>query len=451
MPTITLYPSSYDALSSSTGTVTNQDAPIGQGVTNTSYAQIALKTGSGATTSAYYNFDASAIPAGATINSVTARAKAYINNTTSTRITTRTVQLYSGLTPKGNASTVSTSTTALTLTAGTWTRAELNAACIRMVAVRGSSSTSTSYYFRFYGAELVVDYSAPQRTLTIDNVAGADVIPSATAQYDEGSNVTVTIKDNLPSVRLDGTSITDQFVEGDSPTGGTHNGAPTSATKTSDISGDITKCIGYTAENPNTSAGNVYGSQSAGAGDSYVRYTFDTSSIPQNATILSIVCKVAGKAESADYDYSTGGSYSIWIVYGGPNYGDISESVNTTSTSLTTITLTCDIVPVSALGDIRLTHLVGYYGGITAGATLTITYSLPNDGGKIYTATITMDSDHTLTIGGSATGLFVKMNDQWRGVQAIYKKISGNWVEQTGNPFGDAANDTNSGYNIDIE
>ena len=86
---------------------------------NTTYATINLTTGSGATTYIYFTFDFSDIPVGATIDSVSCSAKAYINTTNSSRITTRQIQLYTGTTAKGSASTVSNSTTAFNMTAGT--------------------------------------------------------------------------------------------------------------------------------------------------------------------------------------------------------------------------------------------------------------------------------------------------------------------------------------------
>lgn len=86
---------------------------------NTNYATINLTTGQNATTYIYFTFDFSSIPASATIDSVSCTAKAYINTTNSSRITTRQIQLYSGTTAKGSASTVSNSTTAFSMTTGT--------------------------------------------------------------------------------------------------------------------------------------------------------------------------------------------------------------------------------------------------------------------------------------------------------------------------------------------
>lgn len=122
--------------------------------------RVNLKTGSRATSYLFYKFDLSAIPSNATIDSVTCKVKCYINQTNSSRISTRQVQMYYGTsTAKGTAATMSTSTTALTVTAGTWTRAELDDCRIRLYAVRGTSNTSTTYYMGLYGADVTVTYT----------------------------------------------------------------------------------------------------------------------------------------------------------------------------------------------------------------------------------------------------------------------------------------------------
>lgn len=115
--TITVHPTGVadDHAYASVSNITNGYAES----SNTNYATINLTTGSGATTYIYFTFDFSSIPAGATIDSVSCTAKAYINTTNSSRITTRQIQLYSGTTAKGSASTVSNSTTAFSMTAGT--------------------------------------------------------------------------------------------------------------------------------------------------------------------------------------------------------------------------------------------------------------------------------------------------------------------------------------------
>lgn len=154
--TVSAYPSSYDSTYQAYSV-----SGLEQGQTNSNsnnYATINMTKGNGAVTSIYYNFSFN-IPTNAVISSVTAYAKCYISSTQQNRFTTRTVQLYAGTTAKGSSSTVSNSTTRFSMTSGTWTASELNNAKIRIYAVRGTNSTTTNYYFRFYGADITVNYS----------------------------------------------------------------------------------------------------------------------------------------------------------------------------------------------------------------------------------------------------------------------------------------------------
>lgn len=163
MASITVYPASYDSTNYSYQSVVSNyplTNPIGKGSTSTSMCRVNLKTGSRATSYLFYKFDLSAIPANATIDSVACKVKCYINQTNSSRIATRQVQMYYGInTAKGTASTMSTSTTALNITCGTWTRAELDDCRIRLYVARGTSNTTTTYYMGLYGADLTVQYT----------------------------------------------------------------------------------------------------------------------------------------------------------------------------------------------------------------------------------------------------------------------------------------------------
>ena len=157
MATVSAYPTSYDSGYSaySVSGLTNAETDS----SSTTYATINLTRNTNAVTQIYYNFDFSSIPSGATIDSVTCTAKCYISTTNSGRVATRQVQLFTGTTAKGSAATVSNSTTAFSVTAGSWTRAELQNAKIRVYAVRGTSNVTTNYYFRFYGATMEVTYT----------------------------------------------------------------------------------------------------------------------------------------------------------------------------------------------------------------------------------------------------------------------------------------------------
>ena len=150
--------SSYDSTNYSYYSIANPENAYA-GYSNTTYAQINLTRGSQATSYVYFKFDTSSIPANATIVGVFCSAK-ISSSTTGNPVPTRQIRMYSGTSAKGTATTItSTSATMYRLDAGTWTRAELNDARIRLYAKRGTSNVNTNYYYRFYGATLYVLYT----------------------------------------------------------------------------------------------------------------------------------------------------------------------------------------------------------------------------------------------------------------------------------------------------
>ena len=99
-----------------------------------------------------YGFDVSAIPEGSVIDSVTCKAKAKRMSSGTTGI----LQLYSGTTAKGSATTFTDSSMATyTLNAGTWSWDEIQKIRLRITA----SSTQQYKYIYFYGADLTVTYT----------------------------------------------------------------------------------------------------------------------------------------------------------------------------------------------------------------------------------------------------------------------------------------------------
>lgn len=153
---LTSYDSGYQAYS-----VSNLDRGCA-GSDSTNYAQINLTQGNGGVTQIYYNFSLPTIPSGATNISVSCTCKCQLNTTNASRIATRQIQLYSGTTAMGTAYNPSNTTTAFTISAGTWTAAQLNAGVkLRLYVVRGSSNTTTNYYLRLYGASIEVTYTEP--------------------------------------------------------------------------------------------------------------------------------------------------------------------------------------------------------------------------------------------------------------------------------------------------
>lgn len=122
------------------------------------YASFNFAKGANAESYVYLSF-ANNIPTDAVIDSVTCTARCRWYNTAPS-VVTRTIQMYSGATPKGNPTTVnstsSLSSITYTLDIGTWTAAELNDAKIKLYAKRGTTDVNAGTYFWFYGATLTV-------------------------------------------------------------------------------------------------------------------------------------------------------------------------------------------------------------------------------------------------------------------------------------------------------
>lgn len=152
------YPADFEA--SGMSSTSNASACIGKSADDGSSTANMYSSGSGSTGVVEYGFDLIAIPANATITSVSCRVKAHEENSSRS---TFTLQLYAGSTAKGSRTTVNgTSNTIYTLTTGTWTRAELDTLVLH---------TEYGYYGGLVaGATLVVEYEADKQasaTITV--------------------------------------------------------------------------------------------------------------------------------------------------------------------------------------------------------------------------------------------------------------------------------------------
>lgn len=221
--TASVYASSHDTSHYSWGSVSSS-YPITNAYdesSSTTYARINWKTGSSAETYVYLRFDLSDIPANATIDSISCSAKAYVNTTSSSRVTTRQMQMATGTTLKGSALTISTSTSSQSFSnVGTWTRSELDNAGVRFYVKRGSSNTTSSYQLRVYGASITVDYTYQETTYTI-TVSGENATPSGDTEVLQGESFTVKAEyDERPKVTDNGVDVSNQLVQAqDSPEG----------------------------------------------------------------------------------------------------------------------------------------------------------------------------------------------------------------------------------------
>ena len=168
----TFIPSSFDTTNSVYDT---SGGDSGNGIYSTNYIENALTDhnsstraalysvqGSGSISKMYYNFDCSSIPANATINSVSCQFKGGTQG--SNYYSSYVAYLCSGTTTKTSSVSVTgtnTSPTTVTISGGTWTRADLNNIKILFQVTRGSSNTTTGSTWSFYGATLTVNYTVP--------------------------------------------------------------------------------------------------------------------------------------------------------------------------------------------------------------------------------------------------------------------------------------------------
>lgn len=420
-------PSGYDSTNYSYASIASGyplTNPVGKDSTGTSMCRINLKTGSSAVSYVFYTFDFSAIPSDATIKSVTGKAKVYISSTNSSRINTRQVQLYYGTsTAKGSASTMSTSTTALTLTCGTWTRAELDNCRLRLYAKRGTSSTTSTYYMGLYGADLTVTYewNAVEYTVTA-TATGGSVDPTSVSLYSgetqkfrlEG----VTGQEELTSLTWNGQNVLSQAVRFD---------------------------IGEADYEVNTASGATYGF--ALSGNYYVsqnkakassaavaRVSFD---LPVSATIKFYVINYA----EATYDYGI--------------LGNVDQTLGTTYTKDSTYKWIGD----TSAKNINSEQLV-QYDNVSAGEhyidvkyrkdtytdsnndtlqfRIEIELNEPVDDGTFYyeytCPGITGNSTLVAVFGPTperTTFIYIKENGEWKSYNTVYKKVNGVWKKQS--------------------
>lgn len=160
MATVTALASSVlDNTFDSTQNITNAYT----NVSSNTYAQLDTKTRTAANYHVYFTgFDFSSIPSYATINSVVVRFKGRVNSTT--YIADAKAYVSKGTTLIGSGTSFKTTTiTIYTLTAGGFTRAELDTLRIYLYVNRTSTKNNAGYAYA-YGMEVTVDYTVPEAT-----------------------------------------------------------------------------------------------------------------------------------------------------------------------------------------------------------------------------------------------------------------------------------------------
>ena len=409
-------PASYDS-----GTfTTNNSYPTSNGLANTSSTSYARFTVTTTAQYCIYSFNVTGIPSNATINSVTCSVKAYATNT---NVTTRNVQLYSGTTAMGEAYQLPTSNTTNNITnPGTWTLAQLQNAKLRFDAVR--TGTSSTYYIRFYGANLTVNYTVQGTQYDITSTLSTDSVdsisPAGLTQLIGGNDYELIINaadiDDF-MVEDNGVDVTDSLVL-TYPT-------PETITATIDASTYDENASSYNTSYNNTSdsavdgvySGNVptngaTGSSSStracvfsntGSGvTSYLVYGFNTTNIPSNAIITSVTCTV----KASYYNSNSMLTGHVAQLYSGTTAKGSSTSITGTGSTSSTQTVNGgNSWTREELNNINIRYTVtrGTSNTTSAasfsfwGATLSVSYTLPTDGYYVYTLT-NVNADHTIII-----------------------------------------------------
>lgn len=395
--------------------------PVGKGSSNTTYAQWNLTTGSNAESYVFYKFNLSEIPADATINSVTCKAKAYINQTNSSRISARTIQLYyQNLTAKGSATTISSSTSVLTLTCGTWTRKELDECHIRLYAKRGTSNTTTTYYCRFYGADLTINYTYDEQTYTVTATlqapAGCSIDPSTPQELLKGSSYTLSInaakEEQEVKVTDNGVDVTSKLVR-----------LPDAAFTVQKKEGAT---YGFQQNYDSNCRDGWWQSTNKGQATSasVSTVTFTVSKV--STVTVSLICYA-----EATYDY-----FLLSPLDGSFGYAASADSnaVFTTKNSNSANVQTYifeNVQPGTHTFDVKY-YKDSYTDSNWDSAQFTVEVSPSNTGSASYVYQLdNLSADHTIVViitdSGKAT-VYRKVNGQWREI-SFYVKESGQWVK----------------------
>ena len=161
----------------------------------------------------------------------------------------------------------------------------------------------------------------------------------------------------------------------------------------------LANCLNTSAEE-GTSTSNVYSSGQSTTG--IADYTFDLSSIPSNATITDVSLKVKAHEENASRSTCT-----IQLYSGSTAKGSLT-TVNGTSNSIYDVD--CGSWTRSELDNLKMRLSLGYYGGLIAGATLSITYEA--------------QAQWNANLVGTANNMTLESS-------SMYQKENGSWVSKS--------------------
>lgn len=181
--------------------------------------------------------------------------------------------------------------------------------------------------------------------------------------------------------------------------------------------------------------GNDYASSNGSTADIY--YSFDFSSIPEDAEITSVSCTVKGHCEN------TRNSTAKLRMYAGNTEKGSERSFS--STSAQTLTLTVGTWSRSEIDSMRLRFTIGYYGGLVNGVTVIVNY-------KYDSTTWSITINNQTSVSASASDI---EPHQGKDVEISVDSIDGITITDNGNDvtsqFVKGQSDTESAFPISYE
>lgn len=400
--TATSYPTAY----STSGTIngTRYKNAIGKGADTSAVSGNDYSSSSGSTANIDYSFEFD-IPEDADIVSVACQVKGHAENTSKS---TANLQLYAGSTAKGSVSKfTSTSAQTVTLTTGTWTKAEVDQMKLRF---------TIGYYGGLVnGATVTVTYSYNdiKYTITVSNSTSVNVTANPTEVSPNQSSVIkatsiagLTIKDN-------GADITSQFVQ---------------KTDTGSYEVETIGSYGFTVN-----GSGYYQSDNKGV-DKTAAVSRVHFSLPTEATITFTFINYAEES----YDFGVFGNIDTALntnYYpagsGGATISDSSYKLacnTSTYNKSSTQTLTYSMSAGEHYIDVK-------YSKDDASAAnndtlqFKVAITLNGTAPTYYEYTITnIVADHTVVVtsGGEVNTAYLKVNGTWKKV-TVYRKVNGSW------------------------
>ena len=418
MASLVLNPSAYVSYGATSGNASIQDqtAPVGKSSSNTTYATLTTSTTRNATSYAFWKFDCSSIPSGAIIESVSCVAKCYVSSTT--RISTRSVQLYYGTnTAKGSSVSFNNSTTATqTLDCGTWTRAELDDIHIRVAGTRSSYSSSAAT-IQFYGADLTVTYTMPQNyTVTTTITNGVLVNPSTSEVVEGGSDLDFFFRGNdktkFMSMKVNGAAVTVTKVAGQNSSAATWTPSTNYGTYNN-----------YAITNINDDENTYFWSNETQSVGKYILFTFNK--------FINLTGVTTYSSNSTDYPNSVNklqvsSDNTNWVNVGTFQNNPTSTFTGINATKIKYVRIYCDKTGNNSWLVLN---------------SVTFTYTVPViEEGYSYTLS-NIDGDKTVEITFINTNrILLKVNGEYKEGTA-YKKTSGRWTAVTPKELSDYLKD----------